>query len=116
MIRSAEYLEISPTDFNQGFSGNRFLHFHPPQEEKTSILRETKGLRMFCIEDRVITVQKNPHSAIQGNSGPVVSSRDIIAAAITIPHSLTIPLSFSKGLEQSSYKLQLILLRTEDDI
>ena len=80
-----------------------------------SIVGDTQGLHMFCIEDSR-TVQKTPHSDIQGNSGAVVSSRDFIAAAVTIPRSLTIHLSFFKGLEQSSDKLQLILLRTQEDI
>lgn len=83
-----------------------------------SIVGEKQKLHTFCIEESpTVQEKKNPtHSAVQGNSGPVISSRDFIAAAITIPRSLTILLSFSEGLEQSSYKLQLILLRTQDNI
>lgn len=66
MIRGAEYVAVGPTDFNQGFSENQFLHFHPPQEEKMSVVGESQGSHTFCIEDRVILCKKTPHSATQG--------------------------------------------------
>lgn len=85
MIGGAESMEFGPSASHQGFSGNQFPHFHPPQEDKPSPAGEVGGLHVFCARDKGKLCKKT--SVFRCYSDPR-TSRDITEAGNTIPHPL----------------------------
>lgn len=77
MIGGAESMEFSPSASHQGFSGNQFPHFHPPQEDKPSPAGEVGGLHVFCARDKGKLCKKLLFSDVTVTPGPPETSQKL---------------------------------------